>query len=239
MNPHDPHPTLTELGLGIVLGGAVLVGCVFLLWFRGMGIGVASPGGVLAAIALQSLAILAALLPLALSRGRRVFAVLGLEDAAGARAYLWLPLVFMGAMAGHALVLAVQTMSGRSVETPGAAMLDTVAGQPGGIAALVIGVVILAPLGEELLFRGLVYGWLRRMLSFTPAAVLQAVPFGLLHGTLDYTIYASLLGVVLALVRERTGSLRVCIAAHMLVNAGAIAFVYLGTVAIDPGSPGP
>lgn len=228
-----------ELGLGIVLGAAVLVGSALLLWFAGIAIDAATPGSLLAAIAVQSFAILAALLPLALRRGRQVFAVLGMQEPAEPRAYLWLPFVFISAMVGHALVLALQTLTGRNAETPGAAMLDAVSGQPGGFPALILGVVILAPLGEELLFRGLVYGWLRRMLSFTPAAVLQAVPFGLLHGTLDYTIYASLLGVVLALVRERTGSLRVCIAAHMLVNAGAIAFVYLGTVAIDPGSPGP
>lgn len=235
-----PHPTLLDLGLGVVLGGLVLVGALLALIAGGFSMGGSvSPGGLLGAIAVQTAAILVALVPLAFRLGRQAAAALGLSPAPRRRAYLWLPVVFAAAMAGHALVLLLQTLTDRQVESPGAAMLEAVADQPDGIAALVLGAILLAPVGEELLFRGLLFGWLRRHLSFVPAAVLQAIPFGLLHGSLDYALYASLLGYVLAMVRERTNSLRVCIASHTLVNASAIVFVYLGTVAIDPGSPGP
>jgi len=236
----DPHPTLLELGLGFALGGVVLVGSIIGLSGAGVRIGdPLSPLGLLLAITVQSLAVLAAMLPLTLRRGSRSVLVLGLQRPFGRRPYLWIAPVVLVAVIGHALVLALQSLTGREVESPGAALLQAVADQPHGLAALILGAVVLAPLSEELLFRGLLFGWLRRHLPLAPAAALQAIPFGLLHGGLDYALYACLLGLVLAVVREWTGSLRVPIAAHLVVNATAVFFAYLGAAATEAGSPGP
>ena len=93
------------------------------------------------------------------------------------------------------------------------------------VALLVLGV--LGPVVEELVFRGLLYGWLRGFLPFWLTAILTSVLFGLVHGEWAHVIVAALLGFALAFIRERSGSLWPPILAHCvnnLVAVGAAAF---------------
>lgn len=82
---------------------------------------------------------------------------------------------------------------------------------------------ILAPLGEETVFRGIVYGKLKRISNVPIAVILSGLAFGLFHGNLVQAVYATVMGVVLALVYELFGS----ILASMLFHAIANLFVYL------------
>lgn len=82
---------------------------------------------------------------------------------------------------------------------------------------------ILAPLGEETVFRGIVYGRLRRISNVPIAVVISGLAFGLFHGNLVQAVYATVLGIVLALVYELYDS----ILASMLFHGIANLFVYL------------
>lgn len=82
---------------------------------------------------------------------------------------------------------------------------------------------ILAPLGEETVFRGIVYGKLKRISNVPIAVVVSGLAFGLFHGNLVQAVYATVLGIVLALVYEIYDSLL----ASMLFHAIANLFVYL------------
>lgn len=91
-------------------------------------------------------------------------------------------------------------------------------------------IVIVAPLSEELFFRGFMYAGLRRALSIWPAAAISAMVWGSLHltaGNVGVAIQISVLGVVLAYLYERSGSLWTPIIAHALNNG--IAFTLLLT----------
>jgi membrane protease YdiL (CAAX protease family) len=86
--------------------------------------------------------------------------------------------------------------------------------------ALVIG----APLGEEILFRGFLFRGLRDSRLGGPGAiVVSSVMFASIH--LQYGPYdmaaVGLTGVVLACARLRTGSLLLCMAMHALANLWA------------------
>ena len=82
---------------------------------------------------------------------------------------------------------------------------------------------ILAPLGEEIVFRGVVYGQLRKVLKAPYAMVLSGLAFGLFHGNLVQAVYATVIGCLLALVYEWYGT----IAAPMLFHSVANLFVYV------------
>lgn len=82
---------------------------------------------------------------------------------------------------------------------------------------------ILAPLGEETVFRGVLYGQLKKVSNIPVAIVLSGLAFGLFHGNLVQAVYATVLGIVLALVYEIYDS----ILAAMLFHGIANLFVYM------------
>jgi hypothetical protein len=97
---------------------------------------------------------------------------------------------------------------------------DLAWGPPAAVAVALLGAVLFAPIFEELIFRGLLYGSLRARLSWPVAALGSALVFGLAHGY-GATGFLSVLlsGLLWAYVYERTGSLLPCIAAHVVNNA--------------------
>ena len=98
---------------------------------------------------------------------------------------------------------------------------------PLAVGAVVV-LAVLAPLAEEFFFRGLLYGWLRGFAPFWLTALITSVLFGLAHGEIAHAIAAGILGLALAYIRERSGSLWPPIAAHVVNNLIAVATVPLG-----------
>jgi membrane protease YdiL (CAAX protease family) len=83
------------------------------------------------------------------------------------------------------------------------------------LAALAI---LAAPLFEEFIFRGLIFGGLRRSLSFAPSMLASAAVFALVHPPAS-VIPVFGLGLVTAIVYERTKLLAAPMAAHAVYNA--------------------
>lgn len=83
-------------------------------------------------------------------------------------------------------------------------------------ATLVISV--LAPVVEEVIFRGVIYGWLIGRFSRWTAIIGSAIPFGIAHGEPVHMLTAGILGLWLGFVRWRCGSIWPCIFAHIVNN---------------------
>lgn len=81
----------------------------------------------------------------------------------------------------------------------------------------ILATCILIPILEELLYRGIVYQRLREWLGVCPAVLISALIFGCMHMNLVQFVYASCLGLLLALCVQ-WGGLKCSIAAHMLTN---------------------
>jgi membrane protease YdiL (CAAX protease family) len=97
-----------------------------------------------------------------------------------------------------------------------------------GIAIFaVMAIVVLAPIAEEIFFRGFLFAGLRTRWSLWPSALLSGAIFGLVHAPTGPTAAIPLagLGVGLAWLYNKTGSLWPCILAHFLNNALAISVV--------------
>jgi membrane protease YdiL (CAAX protease family) len=90
-------------------------------------------------------------------------------------------------------------------------------------------VVAIAPLTEELFFRGFMFAGLRRRLPFLGAAAISSGIWGLFHytgpGTWGVVLQLAAFGVILSWLYERTGSLWPPIAVHALNNAIAFAIL--------------
>ncbi|MGN0362999.1 MAG: lysostaphin resistance A-like protein [Bilifractor sp.] len=87
---------------------------------------------------------------------------------------------------------------------------------------LVIGTVILGPIAEEMIFRGMLYRRARYYTGRWMGAFICALCFGIYHGNVIQFLYAFVLGFLLVWVYRKSGDLRVAVAAHMCVNAWAI-----------------
>lgn len=82
-----------------------------------------------------------------------------------------------------------------------------------------IATVVLPPLVEETVFRGLIYTYLRRTgMCFLAANLIQAVLFGVYHMNLVQGIYAAVLGFVMGYLVHRYKSLFISIAFHAAFN---------------------
>lgn len=90
--------------------------------------------------------------------------------------------------------------------------------------ATVVIIVLVAPIVEEVLFRGILLHRFATKWSPVTAIVVSSLIFGILHADiLGHAIF----GVVLSLVYVRTGSLWLPIAIHMLNNGLAVAAMAL------------
>jgi len=90
--------------------------------------------------------------------------------------------------------------------------------------------VILAPVAEEILFRGYLYGKLKKYVPIWFAIILSSALFGLAHGAWNVGIDTFALGVVLCVVREITGSLWPSILLHSLKNGLAYYLLFINPV---------
>jgi membrane protease YdiL (CAAX protease family) len=102
--------------------------------------------------------------------------------------------------------------------------------------AAIASAAILAPLGEECLFRGIVQTSIKKIVPPRPGSMYHrwlaiaatAGIFGLMHaGTPQFVPALVVLGVLLGYLYERTGSLWTPIAVHLLFNAKSLLWYHL------------
>ena len=83
---------------------------------------------------------------------------------------------------------------------------------------LIITTVILGPLTEEMVFRGLTYRRIRSYVGVRKAILFSALLFGIYHMNIVQFLFAFVVGCLFAWLYEKSGTLLVSIGAHMLIN---------------------
>lgn len=94
------------------------------------------------------------------------------------------------------------------------------------LGALMILVAVVAPIVEELFFRGMLYPVLRRRWSAPVAIIVNGFLFALIHVIPILLPGLFFVGMVLAWVRERSGSVIPCIVIHALQNGTVLLVIY-------------
>ncbi len=108
---------------------------------------------------------------------------------------------------------------------------DALAGGQALVLALLVAIVI-APIAEEVLFRGVLFRSLRRRIGLWPAAVLSSVAFAGVHVEIVISQPLALVGlfvfgVILAWSLEKFEHLLVPILAHAVFNAISLSLVFI------------
>lgn len=78
--------------------------------------------------------------------------------------------------------------------------------------------VVMAPVVEELVFRGLTLHYTKKAFNLVLANIIQALLFGLYHGNLIQGIYAFIFGLLLGYIAIKTDSLITGMLLHMIIN---------------------
>lgn len=94
--------------------------------------------------------------------------------------------------------------------------------------------VLIAPVMEELFYRGFLYPVVKRRLGIVAAVVFTALPFAMMHGPQYDWAWAALLlvflvGAVFGIVREWSGSVAAAVVVHMAYNATLLFSLFVST----------
>jgi len=153
------------------------------------------------------LALFIAVLPL----GRNAPSALGLRPVGGR------PIVL--AVLGTTVLSFVVSQLGPQPE----GVREVTQGLQGVQALLTLAVLgLLAPIAEELVFRGLLYGWLAGRWSNLVAFILSSLAFAAAHTEPLHVLMVLPLGFWFGWLRWRTGSLVPTIVAHIINNTIAV-----------------
>jgi membrane protease YdiL (CAAX protease family) len=229
----DPQPwgVRTWLGPLLVLAGIVALSYVAALYD--------GPGTVAVTVTVLiggELLLLAALLAF----GRPVAARAGSWRAAFGldlvRKHDWLPWVIgfavIYACRTAVVVVAAAFSDGRALEE--ASNLPTASPTVLSVVVLTLAAVVLAPVAEELMFRGLLLRSFMRRMCFWPAALVSSLLFALFHvhqvdtllGAVTLALSVGALGLGNCFVVRMTGRLAPAIMVHATYNALALAVAF-------------
>jgi membrane protease YdiL (CAAX protease family) len=96
------------------------------------------------------------------------------------------------------------------------------------LIAMLFVACVLAPINEELLFRGVIFRFCRQRFGRAIALGVSGVLFGAMHANWAGFVPLALLGVALALAYEHSGDIRVPIVAHGLFNLNTTLIILSG-----------
>ncbi|MEI3612699.1 CPBP family intramembrane glutamic endopeptidase [Pseudogracilibacillus sp. SO30301A] len=111
-----------------------------------------------------------------------------------------------------------------------ASKTDTI--QSTGFFLSIVMVAIIAPIVEEIVFRGVIYKYFRVKLGVPIAILLNGFLFGISHApSWELVLNAAVMGVFFAYIYERSGTLWIPIIVHGITNATVttLFFLFVGT----------
>jgi len=160
---------------------------------------------------LYAVAVVAVVLAV-LPRGRQALAALALRPAP------WRPIVI-----GCAVTVALSIGASQiGPEVQGMKEVKELVTERGALLPSLVLLAGLAPLAEELVFRGLLYGWLEGRWGWKVAYAVSSVAFAVAHFEPAHILLVLPLAAVFGWLRWRTNSLLPSLAAHALNNGVSV-----------------
>ena len=98
----------------------------------------------------------------------------------------------------------------------------------GGLLLQILSLVIVVPITEALIYRGLVFRRLQKLMDVKMAMIVVSVIFGVFHFNLLQGVYSFLLSLLLVCVFLKYQSIFVCMLVHSVANAISVLSNYYG-----------
>lgn len=95
-----------------------------------------------------------------------------------------------------------------------------------GFVTMLLVAGVIAPFGEELVFRGVLYPWLRHRWGPAAGMAVSALLFGAVHLDPYWAAQAAVFGLFFAYLVERSGSIWPAYLAHVIINMTGVAMLY-------------
>jgi hypothetical protein len=147
---------------------------------------------------------------------RQTPAALGLRRAAS-RSWLWFGVI--GGIALFVLGENLPPLMPLGADSPQAKLMKALVASSPLMKALAFFVVaVVAPIGEEIFFRGFAYQGIKNRWGAMWGAALSSLAFALMHGSVPLMLTYFFLGLILTLIFQRTRTLAAPILAHSLNN---------------------
>lgn len=225
--------TLGDLAFGLALLGLGFL-TVIAIQVLLVGLGVSATTDTIdvprAALTLSFEALLGAVTLLLAARRGLSLRDLGLRMP---RRWGWVPAALVGAYAALVVYqLALELIARLGVDTSrvsGGNELPVGDGaSPATWVLLGVAVVIVAPIAEELFFRGLIFRALAGRMRLIVAYALGGLVFGVFHLNVSVVVPFSVIGLVFAFVFWNSGSLWTTMVAHAVVNGLSFAIAVAG-----------
>lgn len=193
----------------------------------------ASPlGALVLSAAIYMIATAIIVLPLKLSQSknwRQLVDKLAMGRAFSLRMVPWAVLAWGSYMIVSVLVLLVLT----NLPVPGIDLdqiqnvgFDNLVGRFEYVAAF-LALVVFAPLFEEIIFRGYLFGRLRGISGFWVSAILTSLTFAILHFQFNVGVDVFVLSIFLCLLREKFDSIWPGVLVHALKNGLAYTLLFI------------
>ena len=181
-----------------------------------LGFSLLSIAGQLLILTVSAFAAIASVGGVLVARGHLSAASVGLRRVNARWLLVGAGLGLLGWFLTRGVVLAYFWVTG-DTSNPQAGLVNAAQGTPVQFALTLLVAGLAVPFGEELLFRGVLYTWLRRW-GVVVAMVVSALIFGLNHGINVVFPATAILGLLLALAYERSGSIWPGVVGHILYN---------------------
>lgn len=176
---------------------------------------------------LQSLIILLALLVVIILRRRLSLKALGFVRSDQSWILRGILLAIAAIPAVAVVNIIVSSFRGAPLENPQMELLNPGRLSPGPVLMTMIAAGFVAPLVEEVVFRGFFYGWLRTRYGQVLSMVVSAGLFSLLHGIAILIPALFVVGLMLAWIYEKSGSLWPAIVMHSVFNCIMLGLLYI------------
>jgi membrane protease YdiL (CAAX protease family) len=183
-----------------------------------MGIAVFVISALLEAIFLVAPLIVVLRLRIPGARWRERLGWLGLRRTAPGSALMVIVVGLGAALVGSVLYSWVVTTLHLPLQTNTDALLTQGRSQPFTTLGLLAAAALVAPICEEIFFRGFAFAGLLKGMSLLPAVLLSSAVFAVAHADLGSLVPLFIIGLVLAWARWRTDSLWPGVIIHMANN---------------------